>query len=58
MTFKQAPWTKLVIQRLSFDSKARVISVQGLCVLGAIAFPILPPGHPSAVICKFRTFPC
>ena len=34
------------------DSKARVFGVEGLRVVDASAFPILPPGHPSAVICK------
>lgn len=28
------------------DSKARVFGVQGLRVVDASAFPVLPPGHP------------
>lgn len=35
------------------DSRARVIGVQGLRVVDASSFPFLPPGHPSATICKF-----
>ena len=34
------------------DSKARVMGVSGLRVVDASAFPFLPPGHPSAVVCK------
>lgn len=34
------------------DSKARVMGVTGLRVVDASAFPFLPPGHPSAVICE------
>jgi len=34
------------------DSKARVIGVKGVRVVDASAFPFLPPGHPSAAICK------
>lgn len=32
------------------DSKARVFGVQGLRVVDASAFPVLPPGHPSSTI--------
>ncbi|KAK7543915.1 choline dehydrogenase [Phyllosticta citricarpa] len=32
------------------DSKARVIGVDGLRIVDASAFALLPPGHPSAVI--------
>ncbi|KAI4157808.1 MAG: hypothetical protein LQ342_008003 [Letrouitia transgressa] len=32
------------------DSKARVYGVQGLRVVDASAFPVLPPGHPSSTI--------
>ena len=35
------------------DSRARVIGVQGLRVVDASSFPLLPPGHPTATICKF-----
>lgn len=34
------------------DSKARVMGVRGLRVVDASAFPFLPPGHPSAVVCE------
>lgn len=32
------------------DSKAKVIGVQGLRVVDAAAFPLLPPGHPQSTI--------
>lgn len=32
------------------DSKARVIGVNGLRVVDASAFPLLPPGHPQATV--------
>jgi choline dehydrogenase len=35
------------------DSKARVLGVSGLRVVDASAFPLLPPGHPVATICKW-----
>lgn len=35
------------------DSHARVFGVQGLRVVDASAFPILPPGHPQSTVCKF-----
>jgi choline dehydrogenase len=34
------------------DSHARVIGVDGLRVVDASAFPLLPPGHPQATVCK------
>ena len=34
------------------DSKARVYGLDGLRVVDASAFPLLPPGHPQATICK------
>ena len=35
------------------DSHARVRGVSNLRVVDASAFPILPPGQPQAVVCKF-----
>ena len=35
------------------DRKAKVFGVRGLRVVDASAFPLLPPGHPVATICKF-----
>lgn len=35
------------------DNKASVIGVEGLRVVDASAFPLLPPGHPMATICKY-----
>lgn len=34
------------------DSEARVFGVEGLRVVDASSFPILPPGHPQSTICK------
>jgi choline dehydrogenase len=34
------------------DSKATVIGVKALRVVDASAFAILPPGHPTTVVCK------
>lgn len=39
------------------DSKSRVYGVTGLRVVDASAFPILPPGHPSSLVCKFTKIP-
>lgn len=35
------------------DSKARVIGVQGLRVVDASSFALLPPGHPQSTVCEF-----
>ena len=35
------------------DSKGRVIGVKGLRVVDASIFPFLPPGQPSATVCKY-----
>lgn len=40
------------------DSRARVKGVQGLRVVDASSFPLLPPGHPVATICKFIFYDC
>ena len=34
------------------DSRGRVFGVEGLRVVDASAFPILPPGHPQGTVCK------
>jgi choline dehydrogenase-like flavoprotein len=34
------------------DSHARVFGVTGLRVVDASTFPLLPPGHPQATVCK------
>lgn len=34
------------------DSRARVVGVDRLRVVDASAFPVLPPGHPQATVCK------
>lgn len=34
------------------DTKARVNGVQGLRVVDASAFPLLPPGHPMSTVCE------
>jgi choline dehydrogenase-like flavoprotein len=36
------------------DNEARVYGVEGLRVVDASAFPILPPGHPQSTVCKFQ----
>lgn len=38
--------------RTVVDSRARVVGVKGLRVVDASAFPLLPPGHPMATVCK------
>jgi choline dehydrogenase len=40
------------------DTRGRVIGVSGLRVVDASAFPVLPPGHPQATVCKFQRFVC
>lgn len=37
------------------DNHSKVIGVQGLRVVDASTFPILPPGHPQATVCKHST---
>jgi choline dehydrogenase len=37
------------------DTKARVYGVKGLRVADASSFPILPPGHPQATVCKWQS---
>ncbi len=37
------------------DNHSRVIGVQGLRVVDASAFPILPPGHPQSTVCKYSS---
>lgn len=34
------------------DSQAKVIGVQNVRVVDASMFPFVPPGHPTALICK------
>ncbi len=34
------------------DPTGKVYGVQGLRVVDASAFPLLPPGHPQATVCK------
>ncbi len=34
------------------DTQARVIGIQGLRVVDAAAFPLVPPGHPMATVCE------
>lgn len=35
------------------DLKARVIGVNDLRVVDALAFPFLPPGQPQSIVCKY-----
>lgn len=35
------------------DSKARVLGVNGLRVVDASSFALLPPGHPQSTVCEF-----
>lgn len=34
------------------DTQGRVFGVQGLRVVDASSFPLLPPGHPQSTVCK------
>ena len=36
------------------DAQARVYGVEGVRVVDAAAFPLLPPGHPMSTVCKFN----
>jgi choline dehydrogenase len=38
------------------DSHARVYGVQGVRVVDASAFALLPPGHPQSVVCKIDLY--
>lgn len=38
------------------DGSAKVIGVQGLRVVDASSFALLPPGHPQSTVCKFDHF--
>lgn len=38
------------------DSKAKVRGVKNLRVVDASSFPLLPPGHPVATVCKYLRF--
>ena len=35
------------------DTQGRVYGVQHLRIVDASIFPLLPPGHPQATVCKF-----
>ena len=35
------------------DANAKVMGVKGLRVVDASSFPLLPPGHPVAVVCEY-----
>lgn len=37
------------------DMHAKVIGVEGLRVVDASSFALLPPGHPQSTVCKFGT---
>jgi choline dehydrogenase len=39
--------------RAVVDTQARVFNVDGLRVVDASIFPLLPPGHPQATVCKY-----
>lgn len=35
------------------DTQGRVYGVQGLRIVDASTFPLLPPGHPQATVCEY-----
>ncbi|KAL9080497.1 MAG: hypothetical protein Q9157_000731 [Trypethelium eluteriae] len=35
------------------DTKGRVYGVKGVRVVDTAAFPLLPPGHPQSIVCKY-----
>lgn len=39
------------------DSKARVFGVEGLRVVDAASFALLPPGHPVSTVCELHDSP-
>jgi choline dehydrogenase len=39
------------------DTQGHVYGVQGLRVVDASAFPLLPPGHPQSTVCKYWSTP-
>lgn len=35
------------------DTQGRVYGVQGLRIVDASTFPLLPPGHPQVTVCEY-----